>query len=184
MCSPSCWIVLLATFVTQTLATSITRYQHYPLPMCSEDTVCSEISEMPSIKEENTYFSWMMCQCPGDSVCPKSPGAQTIEVTGSKWYGMCRPTSTIRSCSRGEVAEEYYMGVREIPFATFTRVHCMCPLLEYDEAQSGMETSSNSKSIYQLICSGRGIQAAMKRGRGGGRYGGRGNGRRFYFYRK
>ncbi|XP_033760949.1 uncharacterized protein LOC117342799 [Pecten maximus] len=183
MCSTTGWIVILAIFVTCTLGTSITRYQHYPLPMCSEDTVCSEISEIPSIKEENNYFSWMKCQCPGDSVCPRSPGAQTIEVTGSKWYGMCRPKSNIRPCSRGEVAEEYYMGVREIPFGTFTKVHCTCPLLEYEEMPSGME-SSNSKTIYQLICSGRGLQAAMKRGRGGGRYGGGSNGRRFYFYRK
>nr|AXN93524.1 FYFY [Mizuhopecten yessoensis] len=184
MCSTTCWIAVLATFVACTRGTSITRYQHFPLPMCSEDTVCSEISELPSIKEENNYFSWMMCQCPGESVCPKSPGKQTIEVTGSKWYGMCRPKSNIRSCSPGEVGEEYYMGVREIPFGTFTRVHCLCPLLEYEEGQPEME-ASNPKSIYQLICSGTGrLQAAMKRGRGGSRYGGGKNGRRFYFYRK
>ncbi|XP_060084239.1 uncharacterized protein LOC132563497 [Ylistrum balloti] len=183
MCSTTCWIVILATCVAYTLGTSITRYQQYPLPICSEDTVCSEISELPSIKEESNYFSWMMCQCPGESVCPKSPGKQTIEVTGSKWYGMCRPKSNIRSCSRGEVAEEYLKGVPEIPFATFTRVHCTCPLLEYEETRPEMESSS-SKTIYQLFCSGRGLQAAMKRGRGGGRYGGGNNGRRFYFYRK
>ncbi|KAL3848361.1 hypothetical protein ACJMK2_019226 [Sinanodonta woodiana] len=172
-------IAILEAFIVN----SICAYQ-YALPECSEDAVCSEIVAISSgSMYEQTYYPVQKCKCPSFMYCPKEPGSQTISVNKDRWYGLCRPVSEIKTCQKGEVAEEVLFNARDIGDRIYTTIHCTCPSQLYpvlnDVGQSALGTYTKDndiqpKLLYQFIC--------MEDGNLFTKRGNRGSGRRFYFY--
>ncbi|KAK3095864.1 hypothetical protein FSP39_020118 [Pinctada imbricata] len=165
--------------------------------MCEEQTVCTEISTLPSIGQEENYFSWMSCSCPSGQICPSKPGKQTLRIADKKWYGMCQPVVDIPECAPGDLAEEMFIGGTGIQLNKYTEIHCLCPEHELSiggerdlskEAQSSTVWARTRKNdpradtVYEFMCAGDWDYNKMKRG---GRYRGRGRGsfRKFYFYK-
>lgn len=162
-------------------------YQNYPLEMCPQNAVCSDIYSLLSQGfGPTTYLVQFKCTCPTGSQCPAMPGAQTLATDVDKWYGLCQPVETLPRCQTGEVAEQLILESPELNSQSVVKVHCSCSgreLLDGGAATQWSDIPSDFKGgkyVKNLLCGGEDMMT--KRGRFGSE-GGRSRGK-FYFYKK
>ncbi|XP_060554199.1 uncharacterized protein LOC132715225 isoform X2 [Ruditapes philippinarum] len=181
------YLAILCELCVLMVSSSIVKrsYQDFPLQMCPQNAVCSDIENLSSLGlGPATFKIQFKCKCPGATECPSMPGPQTLTTGEDKWYGMCQPVEDIPPCSPGQVAEQLILDAPELTSQTYVKVLCTCsghlsgdrsPASIWADAIGG----SRGQKYVNLRCN---DDIMTKRGRYGS--GGSRSRGRFYFYRK
>ncbi|XP_053403761.1 uncharacterized protein LOC123554750 isoform X2 [Mercenaria mercenaria] len=184
------YLTILCELCVLMVSSSIVKrsYQDFPLQMCPQSAVCSDIYGLPSQGlGPASYMIQFKCKCPSGSECPSMPGPQTLTTDVDRWYGLCQPVEDIPQCRQpGEIAEQVIVDGPELSTQTYVKVHCTCPGHLFNDRspatvwRDSAPSSSGAKYVHNLMCNNDDLMT--KRGRYGG--GGSRSRGRFYFYKK
>lgn len=175
-----CWLAMM-------VSSSVVKrsYETYPLEICPQNAVCSDIYSLTSQGfGPTTFLVQHKCKCPANTKCPSMPGEQTLATDADKWYGLCQPSEDIPRCQRGEIAEQLFIDSSELNGQSYVKVLCKCHESELQEGSAPSiwtDTTADSRSakyVQNLVCSGDSVMTKR------GRYGGDRSRGRFYFYKR